>query len=173
MEPNRAVTVIYSRAILVAVTSECRVKMVMCKIWIGTLTNSADPDQTPQNVLRHLISVYTVCLNNRELSVKWSSFKFPLRTIFPAYTQRQSTNKCCQCFDYFIRYISNSLILIKTSDKWPKKEFTQQNRTVRIKGNGYSFRGGNFLKQFYPHPLPFWKRGKERLCSPLGVNSFF
>ena len=41
------VTVIYSRAILVAVTSECRVKRVICKTWIETLANSADPDQTP------------------------------------------------------------------------------------------------------------------------------
>ena len=40
----------YSRAILVAVTSECRVKMVICKTWTATLANSADPDQMPQNV---------------------------------------------------------------------------------------------------------------------------
>ena len=41
--------VIYSRAILVAVTSECGVKRAICKTWTGTLANSADPDQTPQN----------------------------------------------------------------------------------------------------------------------------
>ena len=41
--------VIYSRAFLVAVTSECRVKRVICKTWTGTLANSADPNQTPQN----------------------------------------------------------------------------------------------------------------------------
>ena len=40
------VTVIYSRAILVAVTSECSVKRFICKTWTGTLANSADPDQT-------------------------------------------------------------------------------------------------------------------------------
>ena len=39
----------YSRAVLVAVTSECRVKRFNCKTWIGTLANSAEPDQTPQN----------------------------------------------------------------------------------------------------------------------------
>ena len=40
---------IYRRAILVAVTSECRVKRVIWKTWTRTLANSADPDQTPQN----------------------------------------------------------------------------------------------------------------------------
>ena len=47
-------TVIGSRIILVAVTSECCVKRVICKTWtglgVGILANSADPDQTPQNV---------------------------------------------------------------------------------------------------------------------------
>ena len=40
---------IYSRAILVTVTSEYRVKRIICKTWTGTLANSADPDQTLQN----------------------------------------------------------------------------------------------------------------------------
>ena len=44
--------VIYSRAILIAVTSECSVKRVVCKtltgISAGTLANSTDHDQTPQ-----------------------------------------------------------------------------------------------------------------------------
>ena len=43
------VTVIYSRAVIVSVTSGCRVKMVICKTWTWTLANSADLDQTPQN----------------------------------------------------------------------------------------------------------------------------
>ena len=43
------VTAIFYRGILVAVTSECRVKMVICKTWTGTLKNNADTDQTPQN----------------------------------------------------------------------------------------------------------------------------
>ena len=42
--------VIYSRAILVIVTSEWRVKRVIWKKWTGTLANSADPGQKPQNV---------------------------------------------------------------------------------------------------------------------------
>ena len=42
--------VIYSRAILVAVTSKCSVKRVVCKTWTGTLANSTDPDQMSQNV---------------------------------------------------------------------------------------------------------------------------
>ena len=54
MYSNRArdeiqVAVIYSRAILVALTSECRVQRAISKTWTGTLANSADPDQTPQN----------------------------------------------------------------------------------------------------------------------------
>ena len=43
--------IIYSHAFLVAVMSECRVKRVICKTWTGTLANSTDPDQTPQNAL--------------------------------------------------------------------------------------------------------------------------
>ena len=39
----------YSRTILVSVKSECHVKRVICKTWIGTLADSVDPDQTPQN----------------------------------------------------------------------------------------------------------------------------
>ena len=34
------VTVIYSRAILAALMSECHVKKVICKTWIGTLANN-------------------------------------------------------------------------------------------------------------------------------------
>ena len=43
------VTVINSRASLVAVTSECHVKRVICKMLTGALATSADPDQTPRN----------------------------------------------------------------------------------------------------------------------------
>ena len=46
------VTVIYSRSSLVAVTSECCVKRVICKTWTdfstGTLENKTDQDQTPR-----------------------------------------------------------------------------------------------------------------------------
>ena len=44
------VTVIHSRAILAAVTLECRVKRVMCKTWTRTFANCVDPDQMPWNV---------------------------------------------------------------------------------------------------------------------------
>ena len=40
------VTVIYSRASLVAVTTECRVKSNICKTWTGKLAKSVDPDPT-------------------------------------------------------------------------------------------------------------------------------
>ena len=42
--------VIYSCTILVAVTSDCCVKRVICKTLSGTLANSEDPEQMPQNV---------------------------------------------------------------------------------------------------------------------------
>ena len=37
------------RAILISVTSECRLMMVSNNAWTGSLANSADPDQTPHN----------------------------------------------------------------------------------------------------------------------------
>ena len=43
------VMVIYICAILGTVASGCSVKMVICETWTGTLANSADPDQMPQN----------------------------------------------------------------------------------------------------------------------------
>ena len=46
--------IMYSRAILVAVTSECRVKRIICKTGAGLLANSADPDQTPRSVASDL-----------------------------------------------------------------------------------------------------------------------
>ena len=42
------IMVIYNHAFLVAVASESRVKMVICKTWTGTLANSTGLDQTPQ-----------------------------------------------------------------------------------------------------------------------------
>ena len=92
------VTVIYSRAIVVSETSECGVMRVIGKIWTGTLANTADPDQTPQNAASD--QGLHCLLNKRKLKVKWNSLKFPFRTIFRAYTQRQSTNQCCQYFDH-------------------------------------------------------------------------
>ena len=61
--------------------------------------------QTVQNKIkrhrtRRLIRICTVCLNCRKLRVKWNMVKSPLRTTFPAYSQRQSTPQCYQCFDY-------------------------------------------------------------------------
>ena len=43
------VTIIYSLAFFVSVISDCSVKRVIFKAWTGTLENSADPIQTPQN----------------------------------------------------------------------------------------------------------------------------
>ena len=85
---EKQVSVIYSRAILVAVTSGCSVRRVICKIWTDTLTNSTDPERK-------------VCLNyrNKKIRVKWNSLKSTFRTIFPACTQQQSSHHCCQCLD--------------------------------------------------------------------------
>ena len=43
------VTIIHSRDILVTVTLECSVKRIIRKTCTGTLANSADADQMPQN----------------------------------------------------------------------------------------------------------------------------
>ena len=43
------VTINYSRGSLVAVTSECHAKRIICKTWTGIWVNRADPDQMPQN----------------------------------------------------------------------------------------------------------------------------
>ena len=64
MRPEVHVTVIYSRNILVAMTSEYCVKRVICTTWTVTLANSADPDLTPQKAA--FIRVCTVCLNYRK-----------------------------------------------------------------------------------------------------------
>ena len=88
-------------------TSECWVKRIICKTWTGfsagTCTNSADPDQTPQNAasdqgLHCSLKLQEVLLNYRKLRVKWNSLKSPF--IFPAYIQWQSTHQCCQYFYY-------------------------------------------------------------------------
>ena len=58
------VTVVYSRAILVAATSECNVERVVCETWTGTFANSADPYQTPRNALSDQA---LHCLNYRKM----------------------------------------------------------------------------------------------------------
>ena len=102
------ITVIYSRTILVAVTSECPVKKLSAKPGL-------EHWQTVQTKIRNrktrrLIRVCTVCLNYRKLRVKWNSLNWvPVldtwsRTIFPAYTQRQSTHQYSQYFDLTCNY---------------------------------------------------------------------
>ena len=55
----------------------------------------------------------TACLNYRKLRVKWNSLLSPFRTIFPAYTQRQSTHQCCWCFHYISQEFTFQIILVK------------------------------------------------------------
>ena len=71
------VTVIYRRAILVAVTSDCRVKRVIGKHWQTVQT------QIRRHRTRRLTRVCTACLNYRKLRVKWNSLKSPFSTILP------------------------------------------------------------------------------------------
>ena len=94
-------SVIYSTAILVALTSVCCVKRVICKTLVLGLWQTTQTHFRPHR-MRRLITVCTVCFNIRKLRVKWNSLKFPFRTTFQAFTQRQLTNQCCQCFDCFI-----------------------------------------------------------------------
>ena len=75
-------TVIYSQAVLVAVMSECSVKKVICKTWIGTLENSADPDQMPQNVASDQ-GQYCL-LKLQEVKDKMKCSKVPVQGHFPS-----------------------------------------------------------------------------------------
>ena len=76
------VTIINSRAIFVAVTSERRVKRIICKTWSGALTNSARPDQTPQNAasvqdMHCLLKLRKLRLNETVLSPRLGPFSQP------------------------------------------------------------------------------------------------
>ena len=69
------VTDIHNHAILVAVTSKCRVKKVVYNTWTETLANSADPDQTPKT--RHLIGPVQfayITINETVLSPRYGPF---------------------------------------------------------------------------------------------------
>ena len=61
-------------------TSECRVKRVVCKTWTGTLTNSAEPDQTPQNAASDQ-RLHCLVIKYRKFSVNWNSLKSAFRII--------------------------------------------------------------------------------------------
>ena len=52
MKSNRAFVRNLGNGFTVALFSikKCSIEKVICKTWTGTLANSADPDQTPQNV---------------------------------------------------------------------------------------------------------------------------
>ena len=76
------VTVIYSRAILVTLTSECSLKRVICKTWTG-LTHTLQT-QIRRRIMWRLIRVCTVFLNYGMLRFKWNNLKSPFRTIFLA-----------------------------------------------------------------------------------------
>ena len=76
------VTVIYSRAILVTLTSESNLKRVICKTWTG-LTHTLQT-QIRRRIMWRLIRVCTVFLNYGTLRFKWNNLKSPFRTIFLA-----------------------------------------------------------------------------------------
>ena len=88
------VTIIHSRAMLVAVSQSAMKRGLSVKPGLGHW-------QTVQTKMRHyrtrrLIRVCAVCLIS-----EWNSLKSPFRTMFQAYSQSQSTHQCCQCFDFF------------------------------------------------------------------------
>ena len=69
----------------------------ICKTWTGTLSNSEEPDQTPQNAASD--QGLHCLLKLQENKDNWNSLESMFRTIFQAYIQRQWTLQCCQCFD--------------------------------------------------------------------------
>ena len=109
MQSNRALdeiqtTVIYSRVMLVAVTSECSVRGLSVKP--GLEHWQTVQAQIRRCITRRLIRICTVFLNNRKLKINSNSLTSTFRTIFPAYTKRQSTHHCCQCFDSLTAILS-------------------------------------------------------------------
>ena len=100
----RQVTVMYSRATLVALTLEDSVQSIISKtnfdsgafiVWTGTLANSADQDQTPRSFRRRrtqrLIRISTVFLNYRKLRIKWNSLNLiPVRDHSPSLHSRDN-----------------------------------------------------------------------------------
>ena len=72
------------------------------------MSNSADPDQTPQNAVfdQDLPCLLELKKANDELK------QFPLRTIFPAYSQRQSTQVLNSLHLSIFFYLSNEMLLI-------------------------------------------------------------
>ena len=90
-------TVTYSRGILVTVMLESRAKRILCKPGRGH--KQTMQTQIRNHRMRRLISVCTVCLNNR--SFKWNRLNSRFSIIFSAYIQKQSTNQFCQCLRLF------------------------------------------------------------------------
>ena len=68
--------------------------------------------QTVQTLIRsrRMIRVCTVCLSYRNLRVKGNSLKFPFRTIFPTYNQRQSITSAISSLIQNYRASSNKTI---------------------------------------------------------------
>ena len=99
------VTIIYSRAIIIAVRSDCCVKGVICKTRtgcsVGILANTAAQDQTPQNAASD--QGLHCLLKLQEVRGSMQQSLLSVRDIFPSYTQRQSTHQCYQWFNLYIR----------------------------------------------------------------------
>ena len=90
-----------SRAGVFAVISEFSVKRMICKTLLSLVLRHWQIGQTQfrRHRMRRPIRVCTVFLKYRKLRVKWKILKTPFRTIFPAYTQKQSIHLCVQCLD--------------------------------------------------------------------------
>ena len=72
------------------------------------MANSADPDQLASEEANWTGS--TLFAKAGYIRIQQDKgFKFPFRTIFPAYTQRQPTNQCCQCVDVSLHLFQSIL----------------------------------------------------------------
>ena len=101
MKSNRAllrnqVAVIYSRAILVSMTSECRVKRVIRKTWTGTLANSADQIRRRGTRVSSGSALFAYITGSIGLT---ETALIPRSGPFSQSILKTIEFKCCQCFD--------------------------------------------------------------------------
>ena len=100
--------------------------------------------QIRRRTVRRLIRVCTVCVNHRKIRAKWNSLKSPFRTIFPAYTQRQTTHLYYQCFDF----VSYRLLSCTSNPFWKgvyskRKYFTPKWKRFYSESKEFALRGAN------------------------------
>ena len=139
--------------------------------------------QTVQTQIRcfrmwHLIRVCTVCLNNRKLRFNWNSLNSPFRTIFPAYTPRQSTLLCCQYFDsyFWLGLVFLTLVMLNklrchAHFQFPANQITWFRLLILIhtlNDKQCRFRSVGFLEANWPGSTLFAKAGYIRVQQDMG-----